>query len=238
MFVAYLAIGFLIMLGILLALRAYASSDPVKLAHTAKWVAIALGVIGFALIMLRVPLGTLLVLLSGLLPLILRWRAQWQQARAAAGPSGGQASQIDTRYLSMVLDHDSGRLDGTVLAGPYRGRRLGELSLAQILEIRDECLADDPESATVLEAYLDRVHGADWREAKADQGGGKAGPTPTSSAMTREEAYEILGLSAGAGEAEIRDAHRRLMLKLHPDQGGSNYLAAKINQAKDLLLGD
>lgn len=238
MFVAYLALGFLVMLGILLALRAYASTDPVKLAHTAKWVAIALGAIGFALIMLRVPIGTLLVMLGGLLPLIVRWRAQWQQAREAAGPRGGQASRIDTRYLSMVLDHDTGRLDGTVLAGRHQGRRLGELSLDQVLELRDACLVDDPDSATVLEAYLDRVHGADWREAKEDRGKGEAGPASASSAMTREEAYEILGLSTGASEAEIREAHHRLMLKLHPDQGGSNYLAAKINQAKDLLLGD
>jgi hypothetical protein len=141
---------------------------------------------------------------------------------------------VTTRFLTLTLDHDTGALDGRVLEGAFKGCTLADLALDDLLKLREECRAD-PQSVAVLEAYLDRVHGASWRPqagaeetARADAGGGP---------MTREEAYLILGLEPGADEAAIRDAHRRLMKKLHPDQGGSNYLAAKINQAKDLLLG-
>ena len=150
----------------------------------------------------------------------------------------------------MTLDHDSGEMEGTVLQGRHAGRRLDELTEPELLDLFGECSLRDDEGRRLLEAYLDRTLGPDWREraeAEAErahtaaggtgQGWGRkqqsAGRTP----MTREEAYEILGLSPGAGTEEIKEAHRTLMRKLHPDHGGSNYLAAKINQAKELLLG-
>jgi hypothetical protein len=137
----------------------------------------------------------------------------------------------------MELNHDSGVIEGRVLAGRHRDRRLAELTFEQLLEVREDCRVDDAQSVTLIEAYLDRFHGADWRGRQT--GGQSSGNTarPASAAMTREEAYEVLGLAPGASDAEIRDAHHRLMMKLHPDHGGSDYLAAKINQARDLLLG-
>ena len=97
----------------------------------------------------------------------------------------------------------------------------------------------DPELRPVLEAWLDRAWGADWRlraQEFADSGAGTAGAPPApGGAMTREEALSILGLEAGAGPEAVRDAHRRLMARVHPDHGGSTWLAAKLNQARDLL---
>jgi hypothetical protein len=148
------------------------------------------------------------------------------------GSSGG-TSTINTRFLEMSLDHDSGRMDGLVLEGEYRGRRLSEIDLDQLMELLAVCRAHDPRSAALLEAYLDRVHGERWREG-AETGG--QGGFSSETRMTREEAFSILGLDEGATSDEIREAHRRLMQKFHPDRGGSDYLAAKINEAKRQLL--
>jgi hypothetical protein len=153
--------------------------------------------------------------------------------KAAAGPSAGHASDVETRFLRMTLDHDTGAMDGVVLEGAYRGRRLAELALDDLLNLLAVCRAEDSRSATVLEAYLDRVHGDGWRDALHGKGGEHG---EIASHMTPAEAREILGVGADAGREEIVDAHRRLMQKNHPDRGGSTYLAAKINQAKDILL--
>jgi hypothetical protein len=235
--VPYLALGVLVLLGVIAALRGYAYANPARLAAAVRWTAVGLVAFGAVLLLLReLPVGILLLLIGIALPTIMHWQASWGGARAGGGRAREGASRIDTKYLSLALDHATGALDGEVLAGRHRGRRVVELTLAQLLEVRAECLVDDPDGVTLIEAYLDRVHGSDWRTKGAgEQSTGDQGP-PRSATMTRDEAYEILGLAAGASEAEIREAHHRLMMKLHPDHGGSNYLAAKINQAKDLLL--
>jgi DnaJ family protein C protein 19 len=77
-----------------------------------------------------------------------------------------------------------------------------------------------------------------WQAARGRRIGGLgARPHPRSATMSREEAYEVLGLHPGASETDIREAHRRLMRGAHPDAGGSDWLAARINQARDILLG-
>ncbi len=153
--------------------------------------------------------------------------------KAAAGPSAGSASDVETRFLRMRLDHDTGAMEGVVLEGAYRGRRLAELELDALLNLLAVCRAEDSQSATVLEAYLDRVHGDGWRDAFHGRGTGHGGGP---SRMTPAEAREILDVEADASREEIIEAHRRLMQKNHPDRGGSTYLAAKINQAKEILL--
>ncbi len=174
-----------------------------------------------------------------LLPILMNWRAVRARLRAARGPSPGQASEVETRFLRMTLDHDSGVMTGQIKEGRFAGRRLEDLELDDLVALWAECRAEDAQSAAVLEAYLDRTQGEAWREAAA-RGGAGAGPRApgAAGAMSRQEACEILGLEPGASRKAIHDAHRRLMQKVHPDHGGSNYLAAKINQAKALLLGE
>lgn len=129
----------------------------------------------------------------------------------------------------MMLDHDSGEVTGKILKGQYEGSSLESLSLDQLQSLLEELRHADPESVTLLETYLDRIYPDAWRDEPGSGG-------ESSATMTTDEAYEILGLDPTASESEIREAHHRLILKNHPDKGGSTYLAMKINQAKELLL--
>jgi DnaJ-domain-containing protein 1 len=132
----------------------------------------------------------------------------------------------------MTLDHDSGALTGRILAGPNAGRSLDEFDLAQLVAMVG---AFDTESVALLESYLDRRFPA-WREDAQGNATGGQRRAPPGGKMTAEEAYQILGLQPGAGRDEIGRAYHALMKKLHPDQGGSTYLAARVNEAKDTLL--
>ena len=128
-------------------------------------------------------------------------------------------------------------MDGEVREGPYAGRRLSEMTQEDLMALYRAAREADVQSASVLESYLDRFHGDSWRDdgdAGGDAGGNAAGDGP----MTKAEAYRILNLAPGASKAEINKSHRDLMKKMHPDHGGSDYLAAKINEAKEKLLGD
>ena len=146
--------------------------------------------------------------------------------------SPGRTSSVRSRYFEMILDHDSGGLSGRIIAGPNAGHSLEEFDLPQLLQMIPEL---DAESVPLLESYLDRRFPA-WRQnAQADAAGRQSRPA-AGGKMTDEEAYQILGLKPGAGRDEIGRAHRTLMKKLHPDQGGSTYLAARINEAKEVLL--
>ena len=149
--------------------------------------------------------------------------------------SSGRTSTVRTVWLEMQLEHDTGDMDGVILAGKSEGVQLSRMDEEHLLAFYEE-LSGDGESRALLEAYLDSRL-PDWRE-HADTGtGGGHGNAFGSGAMAKEEAYQILGLSPGAGSKDIRDAHRRLMKRIHPDSGGSTFLAAKINEAKDILIG-
>ena len=146
--------------------------------------------------------------------------------------SPGQASQVRSQFLDMALDHDSGELTGQIVAGPNAGHSLDEFDLSQLAAMMP---GFDAESVALLESYLDRRFPA-WRQDAQGNAAGGQGRAAPSGKMTNEEAYQILGLQPGAGRDEIGRAHRALMKKLHPDQGGSTYLAARVNEAKDTLL--
>lgn len=235
MFLFYFLIGIGLLFVGWLALRWFAEAEPRQIVNALKWAA---GIGGGAVVLWLLVTGRLgqaVMLASVMAPLFVRWKALWTQMKNAGGRSPGSRSEVDSGWFRMTLDHDTGAMDGLILKGAYRGRRLDELGEAALVALLAECRIDDAESAALLEAYLDRLH-PDWRQADGAGAAGE-GPATPSAAMTRDEAYRILGLEPGAGDSDIRDAHRRLMKKLHPDQGGSSYLAAKINQAKDLLLG-
>jgi hypothetical protein len=157
----------------------------------------------------------------------------WGGFPSRAQKSPGQTSRVVTEHLEVELDHDTGEIAGRVLKGAFADRQLEQLTPSEMARLWQDCRFTDPQSAQILEAYLDRAHPT-WREDLARTGGEHT--AGLEGRMTREEALEILGLEAGASEEDIRRAHRDLMLKLHPDRGGSTYLAAKINEAKDVLL--
>jgi len=178
-----------------------------------------------------------LPLLALLAPLLMRWIHSPPPAAAASSRSG--QSTVATRFLDMTLDHATGAMSGQVREGPFAGRALPDLDARELQDLWRDCQAD-PQSVAVLEAYLDRHGDADWRdhwrsagpESTSQSSAGAGGP------MNRQEAYQVLGLGPDASHEEIRAAYRRLIQRVHPDHGGSSYLAARINQARDVLLDE
>jgi hypothetical protein len=233
----YLLGGVAVLGGFLLLVYLFVNADPVRLARGLKVTGIVIAVVAVATLAISGRLAALLMPLAMLMPLLIRVRGLLDRYRP---PAGGQTSTVATAFLRMTLDHDTGTMEGTILRGRLAGMRLAELSPADLLELLRECRAEDEEGARLLEAYLDRAH-PEWRDELAGErssaGASRGrGAGPASGDMTIEEAYAILGLSPGADAEAIREAHRRLMVKLHPDHGGSDYLATKINRARDVLL--
>ncbi len=242
----YFVLGIALLAGLLLAARWFAGAEPAVLVKVLKRLVfgVVLGVIVFLVVTGQMRWA--LFALPAVLPWFFRLRGVARAAknfsRMASGSSAptGQTSEVQTRFLRLSLDHDTGEMTGEVVAGAYRGRQIEEMGPDELIELLSECMGEDEQSAQVVEAYLDRVH-ADWRNsasasASAGAGGGKR--ASANGSMSREEAYQVLGLEKGAGTEQIKEAYHRLMAGTHPDHGGSTYLAAKINQAKDLLLGD
>ena len=215
--------------------RLFAGANPALVAKRMKQVVGFVAVAVAALLAVRGRFDMALMV-AGVGAWLLGWSGlslPGLKRRTAKSP--GSVSRVRSAMIEMELDHDTGDMDGSVLAGPKAGRTLASLSELELKLIYDECAAADPDGVRLLEAYLDRRF-AGWRkDADRDR---DAGPLRDAApgAMTEQEAYQILGLEPGTGVDEIRQAHRTLMKKLHPDQGGSTYLASRVNQAKDVLL--
>lgn len=178
-------------------------------------------------------LAGLLPFARQLFPLILRALPflNYLYKRRNSQPNMGNRSEVETLIISMRLEHDSGVMHGTVKQGPLQGRELGTLSEQEFMQLLHYCRQQDQNSTRLLTTYLDKRFGDSWRDDDTP-------PANGSGTMSQEEAFEILGISPDSSKQAIIAAHRKLMQKYHPDRGGSDYLAAKINQAKDTLIDD
>jgi hypothetical protein len=252
----WLILGTALFAGVILLLRWFIGAEPKIIFRMLKWTGLMLAVLFAVMLLLSGRLAWLWVALVGLLPWVSRLRMLGRFMRAARGPSKGRQSEVKTKFVIMRLDHDTGDMDGEVVLGPFTGQFLSNLSRDDVISMWRSA-ASDPQSASVLEAYLDRVHGDDWDRSRAGPTGegstsrgstsggssgwgsrrSQAGPKGQGGgSMSVDEAYRILGLDTSATEAEIKRCHKDLMKKNHPDHGGSDYLASKINEAKELLL--
>lgn len=242
---SYFLLGLAALIGLWLLGGWGTRAAPKDVVKALKWVAIAVVVAVVSVVLITKNFNFiwgLVVALMVWLPRLRMIQHLWRSAKTMRGPSGNQRSEISSRFLEMRLDHDTGDMDGRVREGRFLGALLSELTMEEARSLRDEILAaEDDRSLRLLEAYLDRIHGATWRQAGDDASGAAGagagtGASPGSGPMTEAEALSLLGLKPGASEDDIRAAHRRLMKQVHPDVGGSAYLAAKINEAKDFLL--
>lgn len=234
---AALLLALLAFAGLALVMAWSLRAKPSSMARAVRIVMVVLGGIGVGGLLifgLRFLPGLMPELfgLAGVLITALIARAVRQRPSGGfSSPGTGQRTEVKTAYLQAWIDHASGDVGGTVLAGRFAGRALDVLTDPELLDLREECVGD-ADSLRVLEAYLDRRLGADWRSAQH-----APPPRGAGSDMTRDEALAVLGLAEGATVDEIRAAHRRLIQRMHPDVGGTADLAARINRAKDVLLG-
>jgi len=232
---------------LLLIIRTLSRQTSRNLKKLGLWLAAALGGAVFLFLLATGRLHWIFALIAAALPVLYRLipliryipllRNLYRRYQASQVGTAGQTSTVQSRFLRMILNHDSGEMDGEILEGQFKGMRLQQMELELLVSLLQP-YQDDPDSLSLLMAYLDRMH-PEWRE----QAGGdessydnRYSSDEVSKKMSENEAYEILGLSPGASKDDIKSAHRRLMQKLHPDHGGSTYLAAKINLAKDVLL--
>jgi hypothetical protein len=234
----YLLLGALL-LGIgLLAARSFVRANPARLAQGVRAFIAAFSALASTGLLFTGRFGLALITIGATVMAI---RAMVRSSGGGLGQFGGsvggqQSSEVTTDSLRMQLDHATGELEGEVLQGPFVGRSLDSLGLAELLQLLADCQREDPRSVALLQTYLDRRQ-PDWRAHIAgEQAEGTQQEAATGGVMDEATACSILGLAPGASPDDIKAAHRRLMTKLHPDHGGSSYLAAQLNQAKDFLL--
>lgn len=227
-------IGGGVLVGLMVLYQLFRRANLRKVARSLRWIFGGLIGAATALLLLRGQVGIASV--TGYLAFtVLKFGrlGPWSFESDELGEDN--QSSVRSRYIVMTLDHDSGTVEGRVIAGAFRGADLMELGEDDTRLLLRE-VASDPDSLALLETWLDKNRPG-WREyfGQADAPAGDSGRS-SNNANADAEAYEILGLAPGATVAEIREAHRKLMMGVHPDQGGSTYLAARINAAKDRLL--
>lgn len=218
-------------------IKLFAGTNPAAIAKLVRGVGGGAALVGAGLFLIRGRIDMAALLGSGG-AWLLGWNAlpfPFGRRPSAASRAAGSASRVRSASVEMELDHDTGRVSGSVLAGVFAGRTLDDLAEPELHRLRRDCLAHDPEGVRLVETYLDRRFPA-WREDADSDPDGRGQPDPELGTMTQQEAYQVLGLEPGADADAVRRAHRELMKRLHPDGGGSTYLASRVNQAKDVLL--
>ena len=228
-----LLLGVAVLILLLWAVKAFSKADPKQAARLIRYMGGCGALIFATFLLFRGEIGVAIPV--GVFGLgLLGWVSLWPASFAGrTQKSTGQVSRVRTAFLEMELDHDSGAMRGRIVAGRHEGANLDALDPPTLIGLLGEI---DDDSRDLLAAYLDRRQPG-WREhAQGDAATGRGRSAWSSGKMTEEEAYQILGVQPGASAKDIGLAHRSLMKKLHPDQGGSTYLAARVNEAKDILL--
>jgi hypothetical protein len=227
------ALGLIVLVLLLLAAYSFSKVDVKQAARVLRYVGGGALLLFAIFLLIRgaiVPSVSIGLVGLGLLGYVPQW---WAKLGGRAQKSPGQTSRVRTAHLEMELDHDSGALRGRILAGRHQGAALDDLDVPTLISLLGEL---DEDSISLLATYLDRRQPG-WREQASDDFAGASGDhPPRGGKMTEQEAYQILGIQPGATTQDIARAHRALIKKLHPDQGGSTYLAAQINEAKDVLI--
>lgn len=245
-------LGVGLLLALLLLSRWYVSADPKIVLKALKWAGLSLAMCVVVWLALTGKLWAAFAALPAMMMWFmrlftgLRYMQMFRRMLGLGGAGSGwttpgagggtnssktQHSDVQTRFVVMRLDHATGQVSGEVLDGRFAGRRLDDLNLDELLELLVEAQVD-ADSARLVESYLDR-RAPGWRthqKSSSSPSGSRSGD------MTRAEALRVLGLQDGASADDIKAAHRRLMAQVHPDHGGTDYLAQQINLAKDVLL--
>jgi len=181
--------------------------------------------------------GIFAVIGMRIMPLLIRFFPQIRQMLDGGSPFGaGQTSRLRSSTLIVSVEHSSGKMNGEILTGEFAGQRLSDLNSDQLATLLEYCQRQDKNAARLLLAYLARTRGGQYGNADSGAGGSTGGGTHPETQMSVSEASEVLGIDQNADRETIIEAHRRLMHRMHPDKGGSNYLAAKINAAKKTLI--
>ncbi len=226
-----LLLGVLILAGLMWAMSWYAKAPDAR-RNSAIKSALLYG-IAIALLLLvvtgRIPL--IFAAISAAIPFIHRLIA-FKGLIGIVGRFAGQKfgpTTLTTQWLIVEYDLGTRRLDALVTRGEFEHSRLSTLNEAQLNRLLIE-VKEDFQSRAAVNAYILSQH------AGGAPGANQHSSSAPHSDISVDQAYEILNLKVGATAGEIKRAHKKLMQKMHPDRGGSGYLAAQINAAKDLLL--
>jgi len=231
--VGYLVLGVSLAIGLTLILRGLRGATA---SQAMRWIWQSIAAVSIVVGVYFLATGRpnyALVPAFGVLVGLLGWMID-----AALGPRKPNTSRVNTRFLRLTLDHKTGQVTGDIVDGPFVRRRIESLRVDELVDLFVYYKREDEQSARLVEAYLDRTSPT-WRARYGPDGAPKQDSYTASGAggpMSKSEALRLLGLTLGATAEEVRAAHRRKLQEHHPDRGGDPDMAARINQARDVLI--